>query len=114
VVLLGKAIPLSHPLQAPDLAVTALVHPINTSEHPHNSPGWRWAVMVGNGQHSDLGRCANAGWASDEDKAKWAGDTCAATAVRTANLLGLFVRYQGIVVLDHDPVPATANQLNVI
>jgi hypothetical protein len=118
VVLLERPSLLEFPVlgaQSPaDMRIVTIVHPINTDRHPSNAPGWRWAVMVGDGPYSEISRCANAGRAETQDQAMWSGDTCAATAVRAVRILGLPVGYAGVITLLDDPIPAEANQLNIV
>lgn len=94
--------------------LTVVVHPIDTSAHPSCSPGFRWAVMVGEGDFADLSRCANAGSAPTREEAQIRGDQCGATAARALILAETPARYGGIVDLDHDPIPAGNDWLNVI
>lgn len=93
--------------------LTCLVHPIDAEAHP-TSPGWRWAVMVGDGPPDNLDRCANAGWAPDARSAELEGDQNGATATRAMQILGLPAQYRGVVHLDRDPIPAGADRLNFL
>jgi hypothetical protein len=91
-----------------------VIHPINTEAHPTVPPGFRWAVMVGDADPGDTGRCANAGWCPTSGEAQAEGDQNAATAARAMQLLGVDVRYAGVVRLASDPIPPDADQLNLI
>lgn len=93
--------------------ITLVVHPIDTAAHPTLSPGWRWAVHVGQLDAADPGQCANAGWALNRGTAFLDGETCAATAVRAARLLGTLVRYTQIE-LDCDPIPPGADRVHTL
>jgi hypothetical protein len=86
--------------------VGVVVHPIDTLKHPTQPTGWRWAVMVDGASADDISRCANAGWAIDQqDAIKW-GDAAGAAAARCLQFAGSPVRYLDPVVLDHDPTPS--------
>lgn len=89
------------------LPIYVLVHPIDTAAHPTYPPGWRWAVMIGDGAFSDTSRCANAGWCPTQEEATAEGDQNAATAVAAIQILS--AHYRGVVPLDHDPIPAEAD-----
>ena len=83
------------------------VHPIDTQVHPTYPPGWRWCVMVGDGAWSEtLERCANAGWAHDREEAIRLGDLAGVTVCEAFRLLGGGLQWGGVIVLDHDPIPA--------
>jgi hypothetical protein len=93
--------------------LSCLVHPIDTAAHPTVPPGWRWAVMVGQGAAGDLSRCANAGWCPSAATAEQEGDQNAATATRVLHILGVPASYGGVFHLDHDPIPAGGDRLHV-
>jgi hypothetical protein len=90
------------------------VHAINTEAHPMIPPGFRWAVMVGDVQPSDLARCANAHWAPTREAAAMEGDRNLATAVKAMQMVGVGARYGGVRFIDHDPNPAGADRLNFV
>lgn len=96
------------------LTITVVVHPIDTARHPTVLPGWRWAVHAGGGPPSDLSRCANAGWCPDEREALAEGEMAAATAVNAARILGLPVAPGKTLRLQHDPVPAGEDRVQVL
>jgi hypothetical protein len=91
-----------------------VIHPVDTTVHPTVPPGFRWAVMVGDVDPADTANCANAGWCPTAREAEAEGDQNAATAVRAMQLLGINLRYAGVVRLASDPIPAGADRLNVV
>jgi hypothetical protein len=96
------------------VSIVVLVHPINTAAHPDIPPGFRWAVMVGQGSFSDMDLVANAGWCPTRPEARLEGDQNAATATRALRLAGVVSEYGGrIVELDHDPIPSGEGRINV-
>lgn len=94
--------------------LTVVVHPIDTDAHPTNPPGYRWALMVGDGPAGQLERCANAAWAPTRAEAETEGDRNGASATRVLQMLGTPARYGGVQHLDHDPIPAGEDRLNII
>jgi hypothetical protein len=94
--------------------LTVVVHPIDTAAHPTNPPGYRWALMLGDGPPEQLDRCANAHWAPTRAEAETEGDRNGASAARVLQMLGQSARYGGVQHLDHDPIPAGADRLNII
>jgi hypothetical protein len=92
--------------------IQVFVHPIDAQAHP-SSPGWRWAVHVHGGPPEDLNCCANAGWAPDRDGAISEGDRQGATAARVLKMHGIDARYDVPLELDHDPIPAGCDFVNV-
>lgn len=92
--------------------VTVVVHPIETTRHPNIPPGWRWAVMIGDGPPGDVNRCANAGWAPDRTAALSEGDRCGATAVRALRITGAPFAYTDPLILDHDPIATGDDRLH--
>lgn len=92
--------------------ITVFVHAIDAEAHP-SSPGWRWAVHVHGAAPNDLSGCANAGWAPDRDGALSEGDRHGATAARVLKMHGIDARYDVPLVLDHDPIPAGRDYINV-
>lgn len=98
----------------PAVLLICYVHPVDPKAHPTIPPGFRWAVMVGQGAPSDVDRCANAGWAPDARSAEMEGDQNAATAARATQLAGLDARYGGVIHLGYDPIPPGADRLNFL
>jgi hypothetical protein len=96
------------------ILLSCVVHPIDVDAHPTVPPGYRWAVMVGQGAPSDVQRCANAGWAPSAAAAEAEGDQNAATATRAMQLTGALARYGGVIRLDYDPIPAGGDRLNTV
>ena len=91
------------------------VHPIDVGVHPTCPPGWRWCVMVGDGGWDEVvERCANAGWAPDRADAIRLGDTAGVTVCEAMRLLGVGLQWGGVIVLDHDPIPAEADHVPLI
>jgi hypothetical protein len=89
--------------------VTVVVHPIDLTQHPSYPPGWRWAVMVGGRPPTDLDFCVNAGHCMTEGEASLVGEQNGASATKALRLLGVPARY-GFLRLDHDPIPAEADE----
>ncbi len=94
--------------------LTVVVHPINTEAHPTIPPGYRWALMLGDGPPADLDRCANAHYAPSRQAAELEGDRNGASAIRALQMLGYAARYGGVQHLDHDPIPAGGDRLNFV
>lgn len=96
------------------IVLKVFVHPINTEAHPTIPPGFRWAVMLGDGPPDDLAMCLNAHYAPTREVAELEGDRNLATAVRALQMLRHPARYGGVVHLDADPIPAGSDRLNTI
>lgn len=94
--------------------LTVLVHPIDTAAHPTSLPGFRWALMLGDGPPSDVDMCANAHWTKTRAEAETEGDRNGASVTRVLQMLGVLAQYRGVVFLDHDPIPAHESRLNFI
>jgi hypothetical protein len=99
---------------SPVVLLTTIVHPIDTGRHPTVPAGFRWAVMLGDGPHSDLNLCANAGWAPTAREAEREGDQNAATATRAMQIAGADARYRGVVHIDSDPIPREGDLLQFV
>lgn len=91
--------------------ITVVVHEVDTVAHPTVPPGWRWAVMVGDRPPGDLAACANAGWEPDDRSAAVAGETVGAAAAKALRMCGVPADYRGVLLLDHDPIPAGGDRL---
>ena len=99
----------------PTSKITVGVHPIDTVKHPTYPPGFRWCVMVGDGAwHEVQERCANAGWAPDQQTATAEGDQAGVTAAEAFRLLGVPCQWGGVIQLEHDPIPSEADDLPLI
>lgn len=85
--------------------VVLVVHPIDTKAHPTVPPGFRWAVMLGQGPFSDTTRCANAGWCPSEQEALIEGEMVAVTVVQSLRMTGTPAEYR-VVQTPADPIPA--------
>lgn len=94
--------------------LTVVVHPIDTAAHPTVPPGYRWALMVGDGPAEQVERCANGGWAPTLSEARAEGDQNGASATRVLQMVGQPARYGGVQELDHDPIPAGADRINAV
>lgn len=92
--------------------VTLVVHPIDTAVHPTVPPGWRWAVMLGDGSPSDMDRCANAGWCPSRGEASLEGEMVAVTATKALRAFGVPVSLRTLT-LDSDPIPAGGDRIHV-
>lgn len=93
--------------------VTVFVHPINTTDHATLAGGFRWAVQIGGTHPSNIGACANAGWAPSKGEAWLAGETAGATACRALRVCGLLSEYR-LVELDDDPIPPNEDRLHLL
>jgi hypothetical protein len=89
-----------------------VVHEVDTAVHTTVPPGWRWAVMVGDGPHDDMSRCANAGWQPNLSGAELEGEMVAVAAVKALRMSGLDVRYE-MTRLDYDPIPAEGDTIAI-
>lgn len=92
--------------------ITVVVHPINTLAHPSIPPGYRWAVMVGEGALDDMDRCPNAGWCPTENEAWVEGEMVGVTAVKAMRYLGIPAEYAKLA-LAHDPIPPGGDRIHV-
>lgn len=92
--------------------ITVLVHPIDTGAHPTVPPGWRWAVMVGDGPMSEVGRCVNAGWCPNGGEAALEGEMVGAACTKALRMLGMPAGYARVD-LDHDPIPAGGDAIHI-
>lgn len=92
--------------------VTVLVHPVDTASHPSVPPGYRWAVMVGDGSFADMDRCANAGWCPTPSEAAMEGEMVGVTAAKALRAFGIPAGY-AVVTLDHDPIPAGCDVVHI-
>lgn len=92
--------------------VTVIVHAISVEAHPSIPPGFRWAIMLGDGAPSELDRCANAGWCPTEQEALLEGETVGATAAKTLRAFGIPAAY-AVQRLDYDPIPAGDDRISV-
>lgn len=90
--------------------VTLLVHPVDTEAHPTVPPGFRWAVMLGDGRDDDMSRCAEARWCPTEYEASFEGEMVAVAVAKALRAYGIPVEMQKTR-LDHDPIPAGADRL---
>lgn len=93
------------------MLIVALAHPIDTAAHQSCPPGWRWAVHVGR-DYADMRSCLNAGWEPTLIAARLSGEAAAVCAHKVAEMF----RPTGFeaVVLDHDPVPSSADDLPLL
>lgn len=94
--------------------LTVFVHAVDNAAHPTIPPGYRWALMVGDGPPGALELCANAHWAPTQLEAATEGDRNGASATRVLQMLGTSARYRGVIVLDHDPIPAGEDRINTV
>jgi hypothetical protein len=89
----------------------AISHPIDTDAHPSLPAGFRWAVSSSS-DTSDSSACLGAGWAPDASTAAWIADQSGAIAV-TAHRLAAGTANVETLLLDYDPIPADADNLNL-
>jgi len=94
-------------------AICVVVHPCDTEKHPTYPSGYRWAVMVGGVQPHELEYCANAGHEVREDMALAMGESHGAAACKALRMLGVQATYS-VLRLDHDPIPAEADNLPLV
>lgn len=93
--------------------VTLLVHPVDTSIHSTIPPGFRWAVMLGDGRHDDMGCCAEARWCPTEHEASLEGEMVAVAVAKALRMFGVPIQPPNRVVLDHDPIPAGGDTVSL-
>lgn len=93
-----------------DPCVTVIVHPINTSAHPTYPEGFRWAVMAGSRQPSDLEYCVWAGHETTSTIAAVTGESHGVAACKALRIFGMQVEYS-VVTLDFDPIPMEADDI---
>lgn len=84
-----------------------VVHAIDVATHPTQGPGWRWAVHVGRNWR-DTSTCLQAGWAPNENEAKFFAEMHAVTAAKVAMLLTGERWFSEAVAIDYDPTPPEA------
>jgi hypothetical protein len=97
--------------------ITLIVHPINTDAHPTVPPGWRWAVMVGEGPSGrarldDMRRCAEARWCPTQSEAALEGEMVAVAVAKALRMCGVPVAGEARP-LDFDPIPAGADTISI-
>lgn len=92
--------------------ITVVVHPIDTNVHSTTPAGWRWAVMVGHASHHDIDHCANAAWAPNKAEAELEGEHAGVAACKAARMFGVPCEWGGVIVLEHDPIPAGGDRLH--
>jgi len=92
--------------------ITLVIHPIDTEKHPTVPPGWRWAVMVGDGPYDDMNRCAEARYNPTEAEADLEGEMVAVAVVKALRIAGLPAGCR-TEHLDHDPIPAGGDHISI-
>lgn len=98
---------MTEPVLVPE--VTVVVHPVDTAVHPTYPQGFRWAVMVGHGSPADTDRCVGALLHSDKTEAGLIGEQAGAAVVKALRMFGIPAQY-GVLNLDYDPIPASADE----
>ena len=94
--------------------ITVGVHPVDLVQHPTYLPGWRWCVMLGHGAWHEMERCVQAGWSPTMLDAQLTGEQCGVTACEAMRRLGIPCEWGGSIILDHDPIPASADDLPLV
>jgi hypothetical protein len=92
--------------------ITVVVHRVDTTAHATVPPGYRWAIMLGDGPPSDMDNCVNAGWCPTEQEACIEGEMVGSAVSRALSWVGVPSRY-GLTKLDHDPIPPDGDRLNM-
>lgn len=93
-----------------DPCVVVVVHPVNVVGHPTYPKGYRWAVMFGSRQPSDLRYCMGAGHARSLSEASVVGESHGSAVCKSVRLCGMPATYS-FVSLDFDPIPAEADNI---
>jgi hypothetical protein len=95
------------------LEVVAVVHPVDVDVHPSCPPGYRWAVQVGGRPPADLDYCVQAGHEAAQQDALVMAEMVGVACVQAFRKLGSPAKY-GVLRLDYDPLPASADDRPIV